>query len=152
MFEKLLEEYQRYIHYLIQKYHLSYEKDEYFQKLSIKLWELNQQFDASKQNKQKYLMTKLNFYLIDELRKQIKYQERNVYDETLLMYQKIEDDASHLLIEHIKSQLTAKENDLLEKLILGYMIKEIAQEQQVSVSCIKQQKKRLKEKIEHIIK
>lgn len=148
----LLKEYERYIYYLIQKYHLSYEQDDYFQKLSIKLWELNQQYDETKQNKQKYLMTKLNFYLIDELRKQIKYQERTVNDETILMYETVEDDTSNILFNDIKSQLTPKEIDLFEKLIAGYMLKEIATENHVSVSCVKQQKKRLKEKIQHILK
>lgn len=69
--------YEKMIHHLLHHYNIKYCYDDYFQLLLIKLWDLLKTFDKSKTNTMdKYIYTKLKFYLIDCIRKNSKEMNR----------------------------------------------------------------------------
>ncbi|UXS76408.1 hypothetical protein [Staphylococcus chromogenes] len=62
-YEDLYMKYEKYIHYLLKKYYIRYNYDEYFQMLMIRLWELQHQYDY-KRSKISMLISALNFTFI----------------------------------------------------------------------------------------
>ncbi|MBC8679328.1 hypothetical protein FXV89_12960, partial [Staphylococcus pseudintermedius] len=47
IFDTLYAQYYKFIHFLLHQYQISYNYDEYFQLLSIRLWELSMKYDAT---------------------------------------------------------------------------------------------------------
>lgn len=72
-FEHYYNQYKNMIHYLLQRYQIKYGYEDYYQLLLIKLWTEIERYDFSKTaSLDKYLYTKLKYYLIDCIRKQSK--------------------------------------------------------------------------------
>ncbi|MDQ7129596.1 sigma factor [Mammaliicoccus sciuri] len=69
-FEHYYNQYKNMIHYLLQRYQIKYGYEDYYQLLLIKLWTEIERYDFSKTaSLDKYLYTKLKYYLIDLYKK-----------------------------------------------------------------------------------
>ncbi|MGV2874610.1 sigma-70 family RNA polymerase sigma factor [Macrococcus capreoli] len=150
MFEQLKADYDKMIYHFIHKYKLTYESDEYYQLALIKLWELDQQYDAVKTpNKSQFMYTKLNFYFIDEIRKLSKRTQRFVVTDDVLLNNdgSCNDDYDALILHELKHLLQPKEYAWLIYAIQGYKMKDIAAQLNVSVSAVKQYKVSAQQKI-----
>lgn len=69
-FEEVYKKYKYIIHYLLKKYNIQYNYDEYAQLLLIKMWELSKIYNSQKRSSlNTFLYSRLTFYLIDLFRK-----------------------------------------------------------------------------------
>ena len=69
-FEEVYKKYKYIIHYLLKKYNIQYNYDEYAQLLLIKMWELSKIYNSQKRiSLNTFLYSRLIFYLIDLFRK-----------------------------------------------------------------------------------
>lgn len=135
-YEDLYMKYEKYIHYLLKKYYIRYNYDEYFQMLMIRLWELQHQYDYRRsKNFHAYLRTKLHFYLLDLFRKQ---QMITILSEASLATQ-IAPKTSFLSLElyFIFNQLTSKQRQWLVYHLQGYTQEEICEKMCCALSTIK---------------
>ncbi|EKU50288.1 sigma-70 family RNA polymerase sigma factor [Staphylococcus massiliensis] len=125
-FNQIYNKYNKMIHHLLHKYHIRYNYDEYEQLLSIKLWQLYQNYDPSKNdNEARYYYHFLNFYLIDLLRKQ--YREpllEDIYDSTLNLPEPY--SFNHAEFNAFIDQLSIEEKQWLILRSQGYKLHEIA--------------------------
>ncbi|WP_414051175.1 sigma-70 family RNA polymerase sigma factor [Macrococcus animalis] len=150
MFEQIKANYDKMIYHFIHKYKLNFDFDEYYQLALIKLWELEQSYDATKTEKKEiYIYTKLNFYFIDEIRKLARRTDRFIVtdDEFMKHNMSVNDEYDMLFIEDIKLLLSDREFTWLSLTLQGYKMKEIAIQMNLSVSAIKKYKQSTKNKL-----
>lgn len=68
-FEESYKKYNNIIHYLLKSYQITYNYDEFYQQMLIKMWQLTLDFDEQQSSSFKsYLFIRLKFYLIDLFR------------------------------------------------------------------------------------
>lgn len=135
-FEHLYIKYENYVHYLLRKYHIKYNYDEYFQMLIIRLWELEQHYDQRRStNFHAYLRTKLHFYLIDLFRKQ--KTPFLIIDTHSCTPIAVKTSILSLELYFIKHQLTPKQQHWLTLHLQGYHQKEICEQLNCSLSTVK---------------
>lgn len=68
-FEEAYKKYNNIIHYLLKSYQITYNYDEFYQQMLIKMWQLTLDFDEQQSPSFKsYLFIRLKFYLIDLFR------------------------------------------------------------------------------------
>ena len=66
-FEEAYKKYNNIIHYLLKSYQITYNYDEFYQQMLIKMWQLTLDFDEQQSSSFKsYLFIRLKFYLIDK--------------------------------------------------------------------------------------
>ena len=71
-FKEAYEKYNKIIHYLLKSYQITYNYDEFYQCLLIKMWQLILNFDEQQSSTlHSYLFIRLKFYLIDTFRKKV---------------------------------------------------------------------------------
>ena len=70
-FDLAYEKYNKIIHHLLKSYQITYNYDEFYQLLLIKMWELILDYDNQKASVlHTYLFVRLKYYLIDIFRKE----------------------------------------------------------------------------------
>ncbi|MEB7658078.1 sigma-70 family RNA polymerase sigma factor [Mammaliicoccus vitulinus] len=140
--------YEKMIHYLLHRYNIKYAYDDYFQLMLIKLWELLQTFDELKANTMdKYIYTKLKFYLIDCIRKYSKETDRFIPTSDNIML-----DQSY--VEHYNCELysmleflSPEELTWFNLTLQGFSTQEIAIYMNKSESTIKYYRKNARNKL-----
>jgi RNA polymerase sigma factor (sigma-70 family) len=80
-FEECLNQYSRMIKATMKKLHIYKNFDEYYQIGQIALWKAYQQYQTAKGSFSSYAYITVRGYLLNELSKAIKYDERNVFSE-----------------------------------------------------------------------
>ncbi|GGA98463.1 sigma-70 family RNA polymerase sigma factor [Macrococcus hajekii] len=144
MFEEWYRKYDRMIHHLLHHYHITYDRDDYYQLALIRLWQLSEQYDAVKTpNESQYVYLQLKFCLIDEMRRRIKYQER---------FQLMADEVLPVVMCYdtftlSSSSLTAAENEWYVLARAGYQLSEISNLMGKTCAQIKYIRKKAREKL-----
>ncbi|ALM57379.1 sigma-70 family RNA polymerase sigma factor [Staphylococcus equorum] len=146
-FEEVYKKYKYIIHYLLKKYNIQYNYDEYAQLLLIKMWELSKIYNSQKRSSlNTFLYSRLNFYLIDLFRK---HQSLTLVDisEQEVKSSLINDDYDNMLVfQQFLSLLTDKEQQWLLLKFAGLKQYEIAKLLNCSVSTLKNYQKRIRQK------
>ncbi|MGJ5711650.1 sigma-70 family RNA polymerase sigma factor [Staphylococcus auricularis] len=150
-FEYYYEKHHKIIHYLLKKYRINYNYDEYYQQLLIKFWELLQHYHPQKSNSlPQYLFTRLNFHLIDLFRKQSTQSNHNEMIAQELTHRTMTTDLqsseTSLCYVQFLRQLNSRERHVLRLKLAGYTHKEIAHKLGCSISSIKYYKQAIKRK------
>lgn len=144
-----LAQHQYIIHHLLRRYNVTYEYDEFFQLLLIRMWQLILQYDASLSTSlQSYLYSRLRYYLLDLFR--ISSRQLLTTDittckdipsiDTITMVE------NQLLLNHFLTTLSLNERKWVQLASQGYKQYEIAQKMHRSLSSIKSYKKSTKNK------
>ncbi|TDM12420.1 sigma factor [Macrococcus lamae] len=151
MFEEWKVKYERMIYHILHHYQIKYDFDEYYQLALIKLWQIGETYDPAKcTNKDQFVYLKLKFFIIDEMRKRIKYQQRHqiVADDVLIPLMDCEDNTyAELFLEGVTDDLNDEERLWFNYAVIGYKINEIAEFTGNSPSTIKRWRRRAREKI-----
>lgn len=139
-FNIIYQKYNKIIHYLLTRYQITYNYDEFYQLLLIQMWHLSNNYKPSKSNKfSSYLFIRLNYYLIDIFRKEsnkIKTSDIDDYiSSEIEPYQHINNES--LLIQDIHYLLNSKEKEWLLLKLSGYKQYEIAERMHLSLTTIK---------------
>ncbi|WP_436854169.1 sigma-70 family RNA polymerase sigma factor [Staphylococcus caeli] len=147
-FDQLYKTKHKLIYFLLKKYNVTYNYDEFAQLLLIKLWELAHNYDPQKSPAMNsYLYTRLNYYLIDLFRTfsnySDKYQLTNDTELQQLTSHTTIDDS--IEFQHFFSQLTSSERQWLQLKLKGYKQHELANILNCSVSTIKNYQKRVQQ-------
>lgn len=149
-FNIIYQKYNKIIHYLLTRYQITYNYDEFYQLLLIQMWHLSNNYNPSKSNKfSSYLFIRLNYYLIDIFRKEsnkIKTSDIDDYiSSEIEPSQHINNES--LLIQDIHYLLNSKEKEWLLLKLSGYKQYEIAERMHLSLTTIKKIKKSVQSKI-----
>ncbi|SCS33534.1 sigma-70 family RNA polymerase sigma factor [Staphylococcus caeli] len=134
------------IHFLLNKYNIKYNYDEFAQLLLIKLWELSLNYDPQKNSSMNtYLYSRLNYYLIDLFRTSSSHSEKyqltnDIELQQLIMHQPIDEP---LQLQHFYSSLSTSDCLWLQLKLQGYKQHELAQILNCSVSTLKNYQKRV---------
>ena len=149
-FNKIYQEYNKIIHYLLKRYQITYNYDEFYQLLLIQIWHLTHHYQPSQSSKlSSYLFIRLNYYLIDIFRKENKKIPTINIDTPIHSknepIQFLDEDA--LLLQDIYYLLNNQEKQWLDLKLLGYKQYEIANMMHLSISTIKKIKKITQSKI-----
>jgi DNA-directed RNA polymerase len=144
-FEQLVEQYTPMIHKIIHSLNIYQNKEEFYQTALIGLWEAQTGFNEEKGSFTNYAYTFIKGKLQLELSKQTKYGDHNTYPKE--EYWETVEDPKHtplledeLLLSYCQ-ELTDKEKTwLLATYRKDLTIREIAEQEQVSVSAVKQWK------------
>ena len=140
------------IHHLLKKYNISYNYDEYYQLLLIKMWQLSQIYKpSSKQSLSSFLFTRLNFYLIDLFRQQNQLKDVILCENNspTLTEQPTYFNEHDLRLQDIFKLLNQRERLWLKLYLEGYKQFEIAEIMSLSLSTIKLIKMSVKRKCQH---
>lgn len=151
-FNEFYNNYHKMIHYLLKKYHVSYNYDEFYQLLLIKLWHLSTSYQPSHNcNIKTFLFTRLKFYLFDLFRQQHRANELITFDTNLLSRDThtIKLNEFSLYYNDILKILTTREQQWLTLYLAGYKQYEIANKMNLSISTIKITKANIKSKLSH---
>ncbi len=151
MFEEWKLQYDRMIYHLLHQFQIKYDFDEFYQLALIRLWQLEKSYDSERSpNRDQFVYLKLKFYIIDELRKKIKYQQRHpvTSDEALISLIDCQYNSyASLYLEGIPELLSEDERIWFQYALSGYKISEIALLTNKSPSTIKRWRKNAREKI-----
>ncbi|MDO5374937.1 MAG: sigma-70 family RNA polymerase sigma factor [Staphylococcus rostri] len=149
-FDTLYQRYHKYIHYLLSSYHIRYNYDEYFQLLLIKLWELYQKFDPSRDKSlHTYITYRLKFYLIDLIRKQCRQPEFVTLDSPDTNLPTLNTNDKLFSIQQWSLQLPFTHRHWLYLFLQGYTQLEIAERLSRSPSSVKNYKKETLNALRH---
>lgn len=142
------EQYQYIIHHLLHRYNITYDYDEFFQLLLIRLWQLIPQFNPTlSPSLSSYLYNRLRYYLFDLLRsadRQITTYE--IAHTEIQSLDSINNTESQILLEQFLSILNPNEQRWMQLAYLGYKQYEIAHQMNRSLSSVKLYKKSVKDK------
>lgn len=144
-FEKTYFQFKFIIFVLLKKYHIKYNREEYTQLLTIKMWKLTQKYSPHQSvSLQQFLYFRLNCYLIDLFRSQ-KQLEITINSPDLKERENILfDQMNHQIIyQQFLQLLTTNEKNWLNLKLLGYKQFEIASMLNCSVSTIKNYRKKV---------
>lgn len=144
-FEQTYFQFKYIIFVLLKKYHIEYNREEYTQLLTIKMWELTQKYSPHQSvSLQQFLYFRLNCYLIDLFRSQ-KQLEITINSPDLKERENILfDQMNHQIIyQQFLQLLTTNEKNWLNLKLLGYKQFEIASMLNCSVSTIKNYRKKV---------
>ncbi|ALN76718.1 MULTISPECIES: sigma-70 family RNA polymerase sigma factor [Staphylococcus] len=138
-FDALYLKYEKFLHYLLKRYYISYNYDEIFQMLLIRLWELQVHFDMSRSSDfHRYIRTKLHYYLLDLIRKEMRIPLTCDIDNLTTTVQSAHIPLQLSLITH---QLSSKQAKWLNLHLSGFTQKEIHEMMHCSLSSVKNYKK-----------
>lgn len=147
-FEQTYFQFKYIIFVLLKKYRIEYNREEYTQLLTIKMWELTQKYSPHHSTTlQQFLFFRLNFYLIDLFRSQ-KQTEITINSQYLIEQQtNVTDHRNYqLMYEQFLQLLTTNEKNWLRLKLLGYKQFEIASMLNCSISTIKNYRKKVQVK------
>ncbi|MBZ8172843.1 sigma-70 family RNA polymerase sigma factor [Staphylococcus cohnii] len=147
-FEQTYFQFKYIIFVLLKKYRIEYNREEYTQLLTIKMWELTQKYSPHHSTTlQQFLFFRLNFYLIDLFRSQ-KQTEITIHSQYLIEQQinVIDHSNYQLMYEQFLQLLTTNEKNWLRLKLLGYKQFEIASMLNCSISTIKNYRKKVQVK------
>ena len=147
-FEQTYFQFKYIIFVLLKKYRIEYNREEYTQLLTIKMWELTQKYSPHHSTTlQQFLYFRLNFYLIDLFRSQ-KQTEITIHSQYLIEQQinVIDHSNYQLMYEQFLQLLTTNEKNWLRLKLLGYKQFEIASMLNCSISTIKNYRKKVQVK------
>lgn len=147
-FEQTYFQFKHIIFVLLKKYRIEYNREEYIQLLTIKMWELTQKYSPHHSTTlQQFLFFRLNFYLIDLFRSQ-KQTEITIHSQYLIEQQinVIDHSNYQLMYEQFLQLLTTNEKKWLRLKLLGYKQFEIASMLNCSISTIKNYRKKVQVK------
>lgn len=147
-FEQTYFQFKYIIFVLLKKYRIEYNREEYTQLLTIKMWELTQKYSPHHSTTlQQFLFFRLNFYLIDLFRNQ-KQTEITIHSQYLIEQQinVIDHSNYQLMYEQFLQLLTTNEKNWLRLKLLGYKQFEIASMLNCSISTIKNYRKKVQVK------
>jgi DNA-directed RNA polymerase len=156
-FEQLAQQYKPMIHKIINSLHIYKNKEEFYQHGLIALWESGSRFDPAKGNFTNYAYTYIKGFLLKELNKANKAEERNIYPEEEY-WETIEDLLSEIPLEEeilLSYCPTLTENQrkwVMYTALCNFSIKEIAEIEKVSVSAVKNWRAGAREKIKGMVK
>ncbi|MDW5471268.1 sigma-70 family RNA polymerase sigma factor [Staphylococcus equorum] len=146
-FEEVYKKYKYIIHYLLKKYNIQYNYDEYAQLLLIKMWELSKIYNSQKRSSlNTFLHSRLNFYLIDLFRKQQALTLVDISEQEVKSSLNNDDYDNMLVFQQFLSLLTDKEQQWLLLKFAGLKQYEIAKLLNCSVSTLKNYQKRIRQK------
>lgn len=135
------------IPYLLKKYNIKYNKDEFSQLLLIRMWELFCDYNPTKSMAMStFLYRRLNFYLIDLLRKIPQVQHLTFEEHEHQAYFNFQAFEDRLIHQNFYASLTPNEKQWLTLKIEGYKQNEIADILHCSLSTIKNHQKRVRSK------
>ncbi|REH77693.1 hypothetical protein DOS74_05645 [Staphylococcus felis] len=141
-FNKVYQKYNKYIHYLLNQYHIRYNYDDYYQQLLIRLWTLTKTYHSIKsQNKDAYFKYRLKYHLIDLLRNASKQPLHVdlITIENHTSYTALTDD--DLLLHQLLTRLPPSHRLWLNLYLAGYRQYEIQNQMNKSATTIKKYKK-----------
>ena len=147
-FEQTYFQFKYIIFVLLKKYRIEYNREEYTQLLTIKMWELTQKYSPHHSTTlQQFLFFRLNYYLIDLFRSQ-KQTEITIHSQYLIEQQinVIDHSNYQLMYEQFLQLLTTNEKNWLRLKLLGYKQFEIASMLNCSISTIKNYRKKVQVK------
>ncbi|MGI2264365.1 sigma-70 family RNA polymerase sigma factor [Staphylococcus cohnii] len=147
-FEQTYFQFKHIIFVLLKKYRIEYNREEYTQLLTIKMWELTQKYSPHHSTTlQQFLFFRLNFYLIDLFRSQ-KQTEITIHSQYLIEQQinVIDHSNYQLMYEQFLQLLTTNEKNWIRLKLLGYKQFEIASMLNCSISTIKNYRKKVQVK------
>ncbi|MDG0844139.1 sigma-70 family RNA polymerase sigma factor [Staphylococcus equorum] len=146
-FEETYKKYKHIIHYLLKKYNIQYNYDEYAQLLLIKMWGLTKIYNSQKRTSlNSFLYSRLNFYLIDLFRMHHALPLVDALEQEVNVTSINGDYESMLVFQHFLSLLTSKEQQWLRFKFSGLKQYEIAELLNCSVSTLKNYQKRVQQK------
>lgn len=148
-FNQIYEKHYKILHYILKIYHISYNYDEFYQLLLIKMWELTQQYQPSSQHGlSSFLFIRLKFYLMDLLRQQQRY-----HDNLATISSSFNLNTTYYFLNDFNLQykdfiqsLNAREQQWLDYTIQGFQQYEIAQLMNLSVRTVKRIRSTVKHK------
>lgn len=79
-YNELYKNFKHIIYFLLKKYNIKYNNDEYVQLLMIKMWELSKVYTPQKSSLNSFLYTRLNYFIIDLFRSQHTIQTYNIFE------------------------------------------------------------------------
>lgn len=141
IFDTLYVQYYKFIHFLLHQHQISYNYDEYFQLLSIRLWELSMKYDAAfNQSFKTYINYQLKYYLIDLLRSAHTPLTTTPLDTSANELKAMSSSHLYLLLEDIVRTLKPAHRTWFRFYLQGYQQKEIQQLMQVSATTVRKYK------------
>ncbi|PCF65713.1 RNA polymerase subunit sigma-70 [Staphylococcus intermedius] len=141
VFDTLYAQYYKLIHFLLHQHQISYNYDEYFQLLLIRLWELSMKYDASfNQSFKTYINYQLKYYLIDLLRSAQKQYTTTSLEASAHEIKAISPSHLYWLLEDVVQTLKPTHRTWFRFYLQGYQQKEIQQLMQVSATTIRKYK------------
>ncbi|HEC2211494.1 TPA: sigma-70 family RNA polymerase sigma factor [Staphylococcus delphini] len=141
IFDTLYAQYYKFIHFLLHQHQISYNYDEYFQLLSIRLWELSMKYDATfNQSFKTYINYQLRYYLIDLLRSAHTPLTTIPLDTSANELKAMSSSHFYLLLEDIVRTLKPAHRTWFHFYLQGYQQKEIQQLMQVSATTVRKYK------------
>lgn len=151
MFDKWFHHYEKMIYHLMHHFNIRYDFDEFYQLALIRLWQIEQSYDASKSpNRDQYVYIKLKYFFIDELRKRMKYHSRYAPTPDEWLVPLIDTNNNlyfELYLQHLDDCLQGEEKEWFQYALCGYKLTEIALRMNKSPSTVKQIRKRAREKM-----
>lgn len=139
-FDLAYEKYNKIIHHLLKSNQITYNYDEFYQLLLIKMWELILDYDNQKASVlHTYLFVRLKYYLIDIFRKESYRMEMmgSTYTTESFQEPSIVLNDFNLHLEDITLHLNSQEKRWLSLHLQGYKQYEIAQIMHLSKTTIK---------------
>ncbi|WP_214269508.1 sigma-70 family RNA polymerase sigma factor [Staphylococcus pseudoxylosus] len=143
-FDELYKNSKHIIYFLLKKYNIKYNNDEYIQLLTIKMWELSKVYTPQKSSLNSFLYHRLNFFIIDLFRSQHIIETYNIFELDNLPNNNAPFDDARLLYDNFRSHLSEKEQLWLQLKLAGYKQKELAKALHCSISTLKNYQKRVK--------
>lgn len=152
--EQDIVKYRYIVEMVLNKLRIYVNRDEYRQVGLIGLWQALVKYDASVCALEPYLYTQVRFHIMNELRRKYRQMEKEVQDEQVFLYLAQNDDVHKSQIELIEllEELCVEERQLIEYAYFhGYQVRELAKIFGVAEVTIKKRKKRVLEKLRHLI-
>lgn len=143
-FNELYKNSKHIIYFLLKKYNIKYNNDEYVQLLTIKMWELSKVYNPQKSSLNSFLYARLNYFLIDLFRSHRSIETFDVAELDNLSNINYSFDDAQILYENFISQLSEKEQLWLQLKLAGYKQKELAEKLNCSISTLKNYQNRVK--------
>ncbi|MCH1579057.1 sigma-70 family RNA polymerase sigma factor, partial [Staphylococcus epidermidis] len=137
-FEEAYKKYNNIIHYLLKSYQITYNYDEFYQQMLIKMWQLTLDFDEQQSSSFKsYLFIRLKFYLNDLFIKKCNTLNISIIYDLSEPSPSFLNNEIDLLIKDISQHVLPRERDWLTVYLQGYKQYEISQILDFSLTTIK---------------
>lgn len=143
-----LEQHLYIIHHLLHRYNITYDYDEFFQLLLIRMWQLILQYNPTlSKSLSSYLYIRLRYYLFDLLRSASREMTTTDINHTHLQSSdSMRITENQLILEHFFTILPPNEQRWIQLAYQGYKQYEIAHYMNRSLSSVKLYKKSVKDK------
>ncbi|MEH7013342.1 sigma-70 family RNA polymerase sigma factor [Neobacillus niacini] len=155
-FEQLAIQYDPMIQRIIYSLHIYKNKDEFHQHGLIALWEASKRFDPAKGNYSTYAYHYIKGYLLMELTKLTMEAERVIYPEDEFWENAVAPYSEELweediLVSHCHRLTPNQSKWLLQTVLGGLSVSEIAEKEKVSISAVKSWRKGARDKLKVVM-